>query len=361
MNTMIANHPDFSLGITQQFVLFKDSQPMGWSNKIEVMKNYSSKLEHTIPSQVIIDALIENLLFVGLSITGIEMERIVGKWAISFQEKSIPEACDDVFLFHYIAQRLCASENIIISFNSDPIDNSQIYSRCHLSISSHEMRQPDGLRHIVAACQKLEVKHLEQHKFYCEHNGRRFTYGQNNSKYDVLIHLDNNNGGYLEDKRCSADCDLYLVVEKLVKTIVTEYNIDKMSLNLEQLKDRFNYKNAVSEGITRPVIGVSEVKQEVVQTTVVQEKQTKPKPKPTVSGLSGLARILKLNEDSDEEEEEANDEASKETKNMSRVEEIIHTLGKMDISHNILQSVSAPKSNSLGKAFQRILLRCHLI
>jgi hypothetical protein len=110
----------------------------------------------------------------------------------------------------------------------------------------------------------------------------------------------------------------------------------------------------VSEGITRPVIGVSEAKQEVVQTTVVEEKpvketQTKPKPKPSVSGLSGLARILKLNEDSDEEEEETNDEASKETKNMSRVEEIIHTLGKMDISHNILQSVSAPKSNSLGK------------
>ena len=249
---------------------------------------------------------------------------------------------------------LCASENVIISFNSDPIDNSQIYSRCHLSISSHEMRQPDGLRHIVAACQKLEVKHLEQHKFYCEHNGRRFTYGQNNSKYDVLIHLDNNNGGYFEDKRCSADCDLYLVVEKLVKTIITEYNIDKMSLTLEQLKDRFNYKNAVSQGITRPVIGVSEVKHEVVQTNVVEkkpveQKKTQPTPKPSVSGLSGLARILKLNEDSDEEEEERNDEVSKETKNMSRVEEIIHTLGKMDISHNILQSVGAPKSNSLGK------------
>jgi len=69
--------------------------------------------------------------------------------------------------------------------------------------------------------------------------------------------------------------------------------------------------------------------------TVVNKKKEKP------VGLTGLAKILKLNEDSDEEVEE---EKEGETKNMSRVEEIIHTMKKMNISHNILQSVSAPKS-----------------
>ena len=223
-----------------------------------------------------------------------------------------------------------------------------------MRISCNRMLDDEGLQYMVEACKKLELKHLEQYKLYCEHNSRQFTYGQNSSRYDVLIHLNSNNGGSIEDKRSSADCDLYKNVEKLIRTIVTDYNIDLMSSNLEQLKERFNYKNALDTGITRPIVTSftsSNVKVTANSPSINDKSTSKPEKskKEKLTGLSGLARILKMNEDSDEEENDNNDSKDDETKNMSRVDEIIYKLQKMNITSSVLQSMNAPKSVSQSK------------
>ena len=357
LQTLINEHPDYSVSLTQQFVLFNDKkQPIGWNDKIDLMKNYSSKLDYMQHSQELIDTLIENLMYVGIGISNIQMERMVSRWSITFQSKSVVDACDELFLVRYLLQRLCGNRNVLVSFHPDPIKSSKIYSRCYLKLSSDKMREENGILEIDRACRKLELKHLEQHKFFCQYNGKHYSYGQNSSRYDTVIHLDDNNGGYLEDKRASGDCDIYIIAEKIIRTIETDYSIDTMSSNLEQLKERFNYKNALNTGISRPVITVSQQASRPSSTTPAASSETASatppvpsKKKEKASGLTGLARILKMNEDSDDEEEENNNSNEKgETKNMSRVEEIIHTLKGMNISHNILQSASAPKNASSG-------------
>ena len=351
LHNLIAEHSDYEIALSQQFVLFnQEKKPIGWSDKIDLMKNYSSKLDYMQYSQPIIDILIENLIHIGIDISNIQMERMVSRWTISFLSKSATEACDELFLFRYLLQRICSNNNVFVSFHPDPIKSSKIYSRCYLKLSSDKMREENGILEIDRACKKLELKHLEQHKQLCEYNGKHFSYGQNSSRYDAVVYLDSNNSGYLEDKRASGDCDIYMIAEKLIRTIETDYSIDTMSNNLESLKERFNYKNALKTGIIRPVITVkSETATEtnkVASLAATSQKSPAPqkkKEKAKASGLSGLARILKLDENSDEEEQEENNE-NKETKNMSRVEEIIHTIKNMNISHNILQSSSAPKS-----------------
>lgn len=339
------NHSDYQLGITQQFVLFDkdEKKPVGWNDKIDVMKNYSSKLDFMKFSQPIIDIMIEYLIHVGIQISNIQMERMVSRWSVTFQPKSLTEACDDLFLFRYIIQRISANNNVIVNFHPDPIQNSKIYTRCYLNLSSLKMRDEDGIQEIDRACKKLELKHLEQFKSFCEYNGKHFAYGQNSSRYDVVIHLSQNNGGYIEDKRFSGDCDIYSITTQIVKTIELDYNIDSMSANLEQLKERFNYKNALNSPIIRPVISVNPVEnKETISSKTKSDITVGNKKKEKAVGLTGLAKILKLNEDSDEEVEQ--EEKEGETKNMSRVEEIIHNMKKMNISHNILQSASAPKT-----------------
>ena len=348
LQNLMREHSDYEVALTQQFVLFnKEKKPIGWHDGIDLMKNYSCKLDYMQHSQEIIDILIENLLYIGIEILNIQMERMVSRWSVTFQQKSVIEACDELFLVRYLLQRLCGNKNVFVSFHPDPIKSSKIYSRCYLRLTSDKMRQENCILEIDRACKKLELKHLEQYKTLCLYNGKHFSYGQNSSRYDVVIHLDTDNSGYLEDKRASGDCDIYVVAEKIIRTIEADYNIDTMSSNLEQLKQRFNYKNALNTGITRPIISLRP-KQEPLKTTieVAVSSTSKEKPKKEkAKGLTGLARILKLNEDLEDEEESNNDsEQNRETKNMSRVEEIIHTLKGMSISHNILQSSSAPKS-----------------
>jgi len=233
-------HSDYQLGITQQFVLFNkdEKKPVGWNDKIDVMKNYSSKLDFMKYSQPIIDIMIEHLIQVGIQISNVQMERMVSRWSVTLQPKSLTEACDDLFLFRYIMQRISANNNVITNFHPDPIQNSKIYSRCYLNLSSQKMREEDGIQEIDRACKKLELKHLEYYKSFCEFNGKHFSYGQNSSRYDVVVHLSQNNGGYIEDKRFSGDCDLYSVTTQIVKTIELDYNIDSMSANLEHLKEK---------------------------------------------------------------------------------------------------------------------------
>ncbi|MDA0849390.1 MAG: hypothetical protein O2827_06530 [Verrucomicrobia bacterium] len=350
LQNLMREHSDYEVALTQQFVLFnKEKKPIGWHDGIDLMKNYSSKLDYIQHSQEIIDELIENLLYVGIGISNIQMERMVSRWSVTFQRKSVLDACDELFLVRYLLQRLCGNKNVFVSFHPDPIKSSKIYSRCYLKLTSDKMRQENGILDIDRACKKLELKHLEQHKSLCQYNGKHFSYGQNSSRYDVVIHLDTDNSGYLEDKRASGDCDIYVIAEKIIRTIETDYSIDTMSSNLEQLKERFNYKNALNTGITRPIISFGqpeaplESNKKTTASTTSTSKETPKKEK--AKGLSGLARILKLNEDSEDEEESNKQPVGIEvTRNMSRVEEIIHTLKGMSISHNVLQSSSAPKS-----------------
>jgi glutamine synthetase len=343
---LINSHEDYTLALTQQFVLFnKNKEPLGWSDKIDLIKDYTAKLEYMQYSQPIIDILIENLLYVGIEIDNIHMDRMVSRWSMTFNTQLATDACDELFLVRYILHRISCNNNAFVSFHPDPITSSKIYSRCYFSISSDEMREEDGIQHIVNACKKLEIKHLEQHKFLCPYNGRQFSYGQNSSRYDAIIHLTGDNGGYLEDKRASADCDLYKVAEKLIRTIVTDYDIDTMSANLETLKERFNYTNALNTGINRPVSVLKPTTVEVKSKTKEVVKSTKKSEgKQNGSGLSELAKILRLNNDSDDEENEENEENK--TKNMTRVEEIVYNLKNMNISHSILQASSVPKSKN---------------
>ena len=368
---------DVNVAITQQFVLFKDEQPIGWNKKVDLVKNYSSQVDFSKHCQTIIDELTDAFLYVGIQLTSFNMEHMVGKWSISLGEQPLLDACDELFIVRYIIQRICFTQDITPCFIANPYGNAPIYTRCNFAISTSKMREENSLQEIVNACEKLQLKHLEQHKQFCKFNSRKFKYGQNNLQYDVNIVLHNNNSGYIEDRRCAGDCNAYEVLSKIVGTIVNEYNIQTMTFELSELQDKFNYRSAVNFNVNKPAIykrdslfayhhpiieeeepqeeelvkkEEAEPKEEVPEKT---EKQKKKEEK--LAGLSGLARILKMNDDSDDEDDntggsrKANKDDNDDGDEGNRVKNIINALKLMNISHNILQSSHAPKSKSTFK------------
>ena len=371
------DYGDIHLAITQQFVLFKNDQPLGWSKEVDLIKNYSAKLDYSKYSQNIIDELTDAFLYVGINISSFNMERMVGKWSLTLGVQSLLEACDELYLVRYLIQRICYNNNIIPCFISNPYKNSQIYTKCHFAISTPKMREENSLEEIVAACEKLQLKHLEQHKMLCKHNSRKFTYGQNNSQYDVNIVLNNDNSGYIQDKRCAGDCNPYHVLSKIIGTIIVEYSIQTMTHDLNELQDKFNYISSINFNTNKPVIHNNKQRRPLIAFEQTQPEAEKPseedlkkleeekkaeekrkKKEEKLAGLSGLARILKMNDDSDEEDDETPTVMTKKKKSGddnntedsgSRVDNIINALKSMNISHNVLQSNKAPKSKSTLK------------
>lgn len=359
--------PGINLAITQEFVLFKDNEPLGWNKDINLIKNYSGHLDYSKFSQPIIDELTDAFLYSGIKISSFNMERMVGKWSIRFSEQPILEACDEIYLVRYLIHRICYNHGLTPSFISNPFNGCHIYTRCKFALSTEKMREEESIEEIVRACEKLQVKHLEQHKMLGKHNTRKFTYGQNNSKYDVNIVLLKNNSGYIEDRRCSGDCNVYEVLNKIVSAIVIEYSIQTMSYDLSELREKFNYKSIINFNSSKPVIYNNTDDNEISNDTsvnvekAVNEKKKKKKEE-KLAGLSGLARILKMNDDSDEEDGGTIKNTSTTTNNYddinegNRVKSIIDVLTSMSISHNILQSASAPKSkNTIKEPSQPII------
>lgn len=351
LQTLAEKNPSIELATRQEFVLFKDNKPLGWRDSLDIFKNYSGKIEYSQSCEEVVHKILDAALYVGLPVNSIEMTRIVGKWCVSMNTGDVLESCDDLILFRYIAQKICFQNNILFSLHSNPIDNSNIFSRCEFSISTANMRDEEtGIQHIVKACEKLKLKHLEQHKSLSPHNSKKFTYSQSNNEKCVQVILGKGESGVIKDNRCASDNDPYSSLNTLLTTITSEYNINTMSNDLETLKHRFNYHNVIDFEIDRPTIAVSRnvncnesdnVKEIKKANRVEKKKEEKP------TGLSGLAKILRLNDDSDDECETSNNNENddeEEVTEKNRVEHIIKTLKSMNISHNVLQSSSAPKA-----------------
>lgn len=354
LETITQEHKDIKIKATQEFVLFKDGEPLGWDKDVDLIKNYSSSVYYSKFSQYIVDQITNSLLYADIKINSFNMERMVGKWSITLNEMDLLEGSDELYLVRYIIQRICYENNIKVSFTPNPYSTSQIYTRCYFCISNEKMRQPNSLNEIVNACEKLQSKHLEQHKQLCSYNTRKFSYGQNNLKYDVLIVLMNDNSGYIQDRRSSGDCNIYQVLTKIIGTIVVEYNIQTMTYELSELQEKFNYRSTINFSTTKPVIysnkrSISQNSEPVVEPTQStkelqkdEAEKKKKKKKEKLTGLTGLARILKMNDDSDNDSD--SNETNDENEEKSRVDTIIDTLKQLNLSHNILTSSNAPKT-----------------
>lgn len=351
LQTLTEKNPSIEVAINQEFVLFKDNKPLGWRENIDIFKNYTGKTEYSQSCEEIINKILDAALYVGLPVTCIEMTRIVGKWRVSMNTANALESCDNLILFRYIAQKICFQNNISLSLHSNPIEKSNIFSRCEFSISTPNMRDEEtGIQHIVKACEKLKLKHLEQHKNLSPHNSKKFTYSQNNNEKCVQVILGNGESGSIKDNRCASDSDPYSSLNILVTTITQDYNINTMCHDLETLKKRFNYHSVVDFEIDRPIITVSRnISSSEGKNSKEITKPAEKKNEEKLNGLSGLAKILRLNDASDDEDENNNEKDDEEVTEKNRVEHIIKKLKSMNISHNILQSSSAPKAVSHEK------------
>ncbi len=156
-----------------------------------------------------------------------------GQWEYQIGHADPIIVADDYVLASFILQRLAEQAEVVLTFHPKPIASGDWNgSGAHVHVSTAESRvhgtSPEG-HGVGRMIEKLRAKHAEHMEVYGEHNELRLTgkhetssineysAGNSNREASVRVPLEENR---IEDRRPAANMDVYLVFERLLRTIL---------------------------------------------------------------------------------------------------------------------------------------------
>ena len=232
--TVVGNNIDEWVGFEQEYTLYDNetNRPLGWPASDEPAPQGDYYCGRNIGENIMkehTDACIQ----AGISISGTNAEVMLGQWEYQIGAGGSVHMSDDLWVARWLLERICEKYELTVSLDPKPAEGDWNGAGCHCNFSTKDMREYGGRQDIEEACLLLSYKHEEHMKVYGEGNERRltglhetqaidtFSWGVSDRGASIRIpwQVDKDGCGYLEDRRPSANCDPYLVIEKLIETI----------------------------------------------------------------------------------------------------------------------------------------------
>jgi glutamine synthetase len=176
-------------------------------------------------------------LYAGIRMFGENSESMPCQW--EYQVGPLPgiQCADHLWMSRHILRRV--AEDFGVSVSQDPkiLDDWQS-SGAHTNLSTSQTRDPaSGMDAIQDAIRKLSLKHKQHMRVYDMNHGKdnerrlksavvtsssdSFSSGIANRAASIRIpqHVAANGCGYIEDRRPASNCDPYLVMEAIIRTV----------------------------------------------------------------------------------------------------------------------------------------------
>ena len=223
-------------GIEQEFFLYKDGRPLGFpeSGYPGPQRDYYCGVGASNAfGRDCVEKALDNFLYAGLNITGLNAEVAPGQWEFQVCCKGI-EAADQLIMLRYILNRTAEEFGYDVVYHPKPVSGDWNGSGCHTNFSTKRMREEGGYEHIMSAIHKLEERHLEHIEAYGIDNKLRlsghhetahwskFSYGVANRGASIRIprSTEADGCGYFEDRRPASNMDPYVVTSKILQTVM---------------------------------------------------------------------------------------------------------------------------------------------
>ena len=220
------------VGFEQEYTLYEFGKPYGWPDIGEPPPQGDYYCGRNIGENISrehMNACIE----AGIQICGTNAEVMLGQWEYQIGAGGSIHMSDDLWVARWLMERICEKHDLSVSLHPKPIAGDWNGAGCHTNFSTAEMREEGGYDKIIEACEKLSENPQEHIDVYGQDNDQRLTglhetcsitefrYGVSDRGASIRIpwQVDKDGKGYLEDRRPSANCDPYVVSQKINETI----------------------------------------------------------------------------------------------------------------------------------------------
>lgn len=230
----LTHKPDnpFSDGIGIPLGFSKDYKSSGKSPRSQG-DYYCGIGSDSIVGRDIVEEHMNVCIKLGLDISGINAEVLLGQWEYQIGPVTPLVGSDQMWISRYLLQRIAENHNVNVSLHPKPIKGDWNGTGCHVNFSTKEMREIGGISHIEMAMENLERNHNKHIEVYGLFNEERltgehetsgindFTFGYSTRDTSVRIPAQSiiDGRGYFEDRRPSSNCDPYLVSNRMLKTV----------------------------------------------------------------------------------------------------------------------------------------------
>tara|TARA_B100000700_G_scaffold324385_1_gene430415 strand:- start:314 stop:1327 length:1014 start_codon:yes stop_codon:yes gene_type:complete len=227
----------FWWGFEQEYFITKDFKPLGFPSggypKPQGLY-YCGVGSNQVAGRELVRMHMQECLYHGMDITGINAEVAVGQWEYQCFNKDTLKACDDLWVSRYLLYKEAEIYGWDIDISPKPVAGDWNGSGCHTNFSTEKMRTTGGLEYLTTMMKKFENNHAEHIQQYGENNDKRLTGDHETQRIDTFSwgvgdrgasvrvpnSMKNNNYvGYIEDRRPASNCDPYRVARIIIETV----------------------------------------------------------------------------------------------------------------------------------------------
>ncbi|MEK6857855.1 MAG: glutamine synthetase [Nanoarchaeota archaeon] len=227
---------DFKFGIEQEYTLFKEDVPLAWAELGKEPKpqgsNYCGVGADKIFGRKLVEEHIDACLAADLLFDGVNWEVMPGQSEYQIGPGEPLKVADDLIIARYLMARLGENYGITVSLAAKPKEGDWNGAGAHTNFSTKEMMDSDEVFEEIL--EKLRVHHEEHIAVYGDGIEKRLTGKHETCPYTKFKYGVSDRGasiripwkvalehkGYLEDRRPCANIDPYVVLSRLIKTIV---------------------------------------------------------------------------------------------------------------------------------------------